>query len=109
MSIDLNQLSVAELEALIEQAHDLIDQKKAEAEKNARAEIQRLAQAAGLRVEILDEASAKKAGKKAAKKAVADKYRNPVDANQSWSGRGKRPKWLQEALEAGAKIEEFAI
>lgn len=26
-----------------------------------------------------------------------------------WGGRGKRPRWLQEALAAGRKLEEFAV
>lgn len=111
MSIDLNALSVQELEDLIEQAADLIEVKKAEALKNAKAEIERIAANVGLSVEQLMGASAAKAAKKAApaRKAVADKFRNPADAGQSWSGRGKRPKWLQEALDKGAKLEDFAL
>lgn len=26
----------------------------------------------------------------------------------TWAGRGPRPRWLKEALDAGAKLEEFA-
>ena len=45
----------------------------------------------------------------AAKKPVADKYRNPKDHTQTWTGRGKRPKWLQEMLDRGGKLENFLI
>ena len=38
---------------------------------------------------------------------VAVKYRDP--AGNSWSGRGLKPKWLQAAITAGQKIEDFAI
>lgn len=38
---------------------------------------------------------------------VAPKYRN--DQGQTWSGRGKKPRWLQEALAAGASLESFRI
>ena len=43
------------------------------------------------------------------KPKVAVKFRNPEDPSQTWSGRGKRPRWLQEALEQGKTLEQFRI
>lgn len=40
---------------------------------------------------------------------VFPKYRNPDNPSETWSGRGKKPRWLQTALNLGHKIEEFAI
>ncbi len=40
---------------------------------------------------------------------VFPKYRNPQDPAETWSGRGKQPRWLTAALKAGHKIDEFAI
>jgi DNA-binding protein H-NS len=40
---------------------------------------------------------------------VFPKYRNPSDLSETWSGRGKQPRWLTAALEAGHTIEEFVI
>ena len=40
---------------------------------------------------------------------VAPKYRNPNDASETWSGRGKRPRWLVALLETGKHIEDFRI
>jgi DNA-binding protein H-NS len=40
---------------------------------------------------------------------VFPKYRNPSDASETWSGRGKQPRWLTAALKAGHAIEDFAI
>jgi DNA-binding protein H-NS len=40
---------------------------------------------------------------------VFPKYRNPSDPSETWSGRGKQPRWLNAALEAGHVIEEFVI
>ncbi|MDX1655272.1 MAG: H-NS histone family protein, partial [Candidatus Competibacteraceae bacterium] len=37
------------------------------------------------------------------------KYRNPADPTQTWSGKGKRPNWLNEALTQGHKLEEFSL
>lgn len=39
---------------------------------------------------------------------VLPKYRNPKTA-ETWSGRGKLPRWLAAAIKAGRKIEEFRI
>jgi DNA-binding protein H-NS len=40
---------------------------------------------------------------------VFPRYRNPEDASETWSGRGKRPRWLAAALTSGRKIEDFKI
>ncbi len=39
---------------------------------------------------------------------VLPKYRNP-QTFETWSGRGKRPRWLVAAMKSGHKIEEFRI
>jgi len=43
-----------------------------------------------------------------ARVAVAAKYRNPV-TGESWSGRGRTPKWLAEELAKGRSKEAFLI
>lgn len=40
---------------------------------------------------------------------VFPKYRNPAVPSETWSGRGKQPRWLVSALEAGGRIEDFRI
>ena len=40
---------------------------------------------------------------------VFPKYRNPKEPSETWSGRGKQPRWLAAALNAGHTIEEFLI
>jgi DNA-binding protein H-NS len=38
------------------------------------------------------------------------KYRNPANKQETWSGRGLKPKWLIAAMKhTGKKIEYFAI
>lgn len=39
---------------------------------------------------------------------VLPKYRNP-QTFETWSGRGKRPRWLVAAMKSGHKIEEFIL
>ncbi len=50
---------------------------------------------------------AKKA-KAATTKVVAPKYRNP-ETGDTWSGRGKAPRWLSEAEAAGKTRDGFLI
>jgi DNA-binding protein H-NS len=40
---------------------------------------------------------------------VAPKYRNPDNPDQTWAGRGLKPRWLAAALKAGKKLEYFSI
>jgi DNA-binding protein H-NS len=40
---------------------------------------------------------------------VFPKYRNPNEPSETWSGRGKQPRWLAAALKTGRTIEEFVI
>jgi DNA-binding protein H-NS len=40
---------------------------------------------------------------------VYPKYRNPQEPSETWSGRGKTPRWLMAALKKGHKPEDFAI
>lgn len=40
---------------------------------------------------------------------VAPKYRDPANEGSTWSGRGFRPRWLIEKLEAGGRLEDFLI
>ena len=39
---------------------------------------------------------------------VLPKYCDPK-TSETWSGRGKRPRWLVAAMKSGRKIEEFRI
>jgi DNA-binding protein H-NS len=40
---------------------------------------------------------------------VLPKYQNPNEPSETWSGRGKQPRWLTAALKTGHTIEDFAI
>jgi DNA-binding protein H-NS len=37
------------------------------------------------------------------------KYRNPDNPAQTWTGNGRKPAWLVEALASGKTLEDFAI
>jgi len=40
---------------------------------------------------------------------VFPKYQNPEVPGETWSGRGKKPRWLASALKDGGSIEDFEI
>ena len=42
---------------------------------------------------------------------VAVKYRDPKNVGNTWTGRGRQPRWLTAALKAskGTKLEDFAV
>lgn len=54
----------------------------------------------------LDEiiAAQKKSGKK-----NPPKYRNPEDPRQTWSGRGRQPAWIKEAVNEGKSLDAYEI
>ena len=40
---------------------------------------------------------------------VIPKYRNPAQPSETWSGRGRQPRWVQLALQSGQMLEDFEI
>jgi DNA-binding protein H-NS len=40
---------------------------------------------------------------------VAPKYRNPDDPSETWTGRGRQPRWLVAKIKRGSKVDDFRI
>jgi len=40
---------------------------------------------------------------------VLPKYRNPKNDAETWSGRGKQPRWLRAQLRSGKRLSSFLI
>ena len=40
---------------------------------------------------------------------VPAKYRNPENDRETWSGRGKQPRWLAAELRSGKRLTDFLI
>jgi DNA-binding protein H-NS len=40
---------------------------------------------------------------------VSQKYFNPIAPSQTWSGRGKQPRWFAAALRSGHKPDDLRI
>ena len=40
---------------------------------------------------------------------VLPKYHNPKNPDETWSGRGKQPRWLAAQLGSGKRLDQFLI
>jgi len=73
--------------------------------RKALAEVEAFARERGLTAaDLLDLGSAKRS-----RRPAAPKYANPADASQTWTGRGRRPRWVEAALAAGKSLDDLAI
>ena len=119
MSIDLTTLSPRELGSLITTAKKrqaLLSQRTPVAK--VRSKLTKLAKAEGYTIEELFGAgsgggrparapAAARGARKLGK--VAPKYRNPENPKETWTGRGKQPRWLAAYTAKGRNLGEFVI
>lgn len=99
----LDKMSLAELKDLRTRVDQAIGERQKSDRVQLRQKMEAMAAEAGLSIdEILS-------GAKKARGPVAIKYRNPKDVSQTWTGRGRPPRWMAEAMKKGAKKESFLI
>jgi DNA-binding protein H-NS len=103
-SIDLSKLSIPELQELAKEIETEVVTRKEAEKQRVLDQIRELAASIGTTPEEL---LGRQARASAAK--VQAKYRNPDDPSLTWSGRGKRPTWVNEALAAGKTLDELAV
>jgi DNA-binding protein H-NS len=94
----LENMPTAELEALRAEVEAVIQAKIAGRREQLEGELCKLAA-------IFGERTARNA--KATKRSASAKYRNPDNVTEIWSGRGRRPLWLEAQLKAGKELELF--
>lgn len=105
---DIENYTIPELENLRVRAGELIELKKEQSIEDAYNQILEVAESVGFTVqELITYGEQKK--KKSARKAVEPRYRNKENQEETWTGRGKHPRWLVAELEKGAKLEDFLI
>lgn len=112
MTFELEGLSAEELEELIAEAKAWIVKKEDYAVQAAYAEMVQLASGLGLSVDdvIL---RARRTGNFArpekTKKPVAPRYRNPNNPSDTWTGRGKAPRWVSALQAQGVTLDSLLI
>lgn len=97
---DFDNLPLEKLISLRAELDELIEEKRALAKDDLLAEFKEKAEAVGIDFNEL-------VGKKS--KVVPVRYRDPAKKTNTYSGRGPKPKWLQDALDAGAKLSDFKV
>lgn len=118
MKVNLKGMSRKELEKLradVDKALEQIASREMDlaikaAEKAAAAHGFSLAQLTGGE-KAAPKKRGRKPGSKSAKprKAGSPRFKNPADASQTWTGKGRQPVWFKEAVAAGAAPESMAI
>lgn len=102
MSLDLESMSRDELKKLIVDAQKALKTVDTRRRSEAKRAAEQAAKEYGFSLEeILN------AGGKSTK--GTPKYANPADPSQTWTGRGRKPNWVIEAIEAGKSIDDMAI
>jgi DNA-binding protein H-NS len=110
LKTEIQNLSRKELEKHrdhVDQALAKLDTKKID---EARAALEKHAKELGVSLnDVLKSAPAGKQPRKKSSGGAKAKYRNPDDASQTWTGRGRPPTWYKSRVDAGAKPESMAI
>ncbi|MCL4158599.1 UNVERIFIED_CONTAM: hypothetical protein GTU68_040257 [Idotea baltica] len=97
-------MSLKELKELRKDVSKAIEDYTARRRREALAAAKAAAKAAGFTLEELIGKPMK--GKGASSPA---KYRHPENPEVTWSGRGRHPAWIKEALAEGKSLEAFEI
>lgn len=105
MDTNLNNLTLKELRDLQSQVAKSIASFEDRKKKEALVELEEKARTMGY---SLAELTGAPVVARKRSPAVA-KYANPADASDTWSGRGRKPRWFEAALKSGQRPEDLAI
>jgi DNA-binding protein H-NS len=102
-NVDISNLSVAELEKLKGSIDSAIANRRDTELLTLRQAIDDMLEEAGFTLDdILQVRSVKK-------RAVKAKYSNPSNPDETWSGRGRKPIWVQNWVNAGNELNDCLI
>jgi DNA-binding protein H-NS len=119
---NLSNYNLAELKGLQFDIEKEIKSRQQDEVRKAREQILAIAQDVGVPVaELIAKASGGKNGggkngggknggaKKGGGQQGQARFRNPADESQTWTGRGRQPKWIAEAVSGGKSLDDFRI
>ena len=116
-SINLKAFSVDDLLILRDRVNAMLESRVDRERRDLEARLKRLQRFKAAGPEPRKDKPVAAAAKKRAPKAnaqptkkVAPKYRNPDNAEETWTGRGLQPRWMRAAMNGGGKsVEDFRI
>lgn len=103
--MNLEKLSIKELGELKDEIDAEIGERRVKERESMKAKLAEMAANSGFSVNELF--GGKRGGGRTGK--VPPKYRNPENASETWTGRGRQPRWLVAAMKKGAKLDRFLI
>lgn len=102
MSIDLNILTKDELEKLQSEVGKALTSVETRRRAEALQAARDAAKSFGYSLEELMSSAPTKS-------KSPPKYANPNDRSQTWTGRGRKPQWMIDALQAGKSLDDLSI
>lgn len=109
--MNIEQLALLNLDQLMELKNHidyLIKDKQQEQKKNLINEFKQQAAKYGLTLEDVVASESSK-GRKTKGQKVPPKYQHPNDPSMTWTGRGRKPLWVEELLNSGKSKEDLEI
>ena len=104
---ELSSLTIKELKDLQLRIEGMIAARATEERNGLREKFRQMAEAAGLSLSDVVGGGGSLRGGKTGK--VAAKFANPMAPQETWSGRGRQPRWLAARLKAGANLDDFRL
>lgn len=104
----LDNLRTMKMEA--EEAQKRVAAAEEEAKGELREKVVALLKGTGFTLaDLFPRAGTASGSKRKSQGIVPVRYRDPDNADNTWTGRGRQPTWLVNAIAAGKKVEDFAL
>ncbi|RJE80991.1 H-NS family nucleoid-associated regulatory protein [Paracoccus sp. JM45] len=103
MSIDFDKMSLKEMQDLRTRLDRAINSYEDRKRREALVAIEEAAREHGFNLSELTGSKPSRTG------TVAPKYANPQDPTMTWTGRGRKPRWVQESLAEGKELDDLLI
>jgi DNA-binding protein H-NS len=97
----LEKMPTGKLESLRAEVEAMIALRVAERRRELQSQLSQL-------LEISGNGNGTRRGR-GKKRSVSAKYRNPKNADEVWSGRGRMPLWLGAQIKAGKDRDDFLV
>lgn len=103
MTIDLDKMSLKELRDLRARLDRAISSFEDRKRREALSAIEDAAREHGFNLADLTGGKPRRIG------TVPPKYANPNDPTMTWTGRGRKPRWVQDSLQDGKNMDDLLI
>ncbi|SDA47852.1 MULTISPECIES: H-NS family nucleoid-associated regulatory protein [unclassified Janthinobacterium] len=102
--MNVSTMTMVELRNLQEKVQQEISQRERQDLSKAREQIMAIAQQAGIPLkQLILDGLHPRTGK------VAVRFRNPENAAEQWTGRGRQPLWVKNWVESGKSIDLLRV